>query len=459
MAFLAKREASGKSFYEVIWTDATKGFGKKGRRRASCRHGRHKDAFDALNLTENERAAYTNGAKSRHLRNQLLSGYKKLEKLKEQEAVRAGGYGQGPKRNTPLLQLLELYEQEVVEQVEVRRRRGGGRAGLAPRTLEAIQDWRKRFKKFLKAEGLLGITAGNVSAETLRRYRHHMASATDTKNKSQGYAPTTANKHMQKLKTFLNRFLDEDRDPYFQISERVIRKALKPFPKENKLPIRFQPGELQNFFTELVNWEASLSTVKRTRGGKAQEFQQRTSKAKLSHWFLVLLLTGCRRHEAAALRWEMVDLEHASITFRSKKTGERRLMLIDPRDTVSPLLLEILKTWKKRAEANVDSSPYVLPLSSKAGEPRPIWPEKAWQRFKAHCGLELAIRPKDMRSNWVCYMVALGRPISVTALWAGHSPRILEQHYLAYKSVESEADNLEQAMGIVGLVEAWLESG
>ena len=62
------------------------------------------------------------------------------------------------------------------------------------------------------------------------------------------------------------------------------------------------------------------------------------------------------------------------------------------------------------------------------------------------------VQAKSFRSNWVSYMVSLGVPIAVTAVWAGHKPAVLAKHYYDYAAQRNPGNTIEEAMGIRKLI-------
>lgn len=427
MAFIYKDTYKSKTRYRIGWQDATKGPKKKGRRWAGCSHGNHKDAFDAADWSPGERAAFANGATTKRLREQLVKAYQALEELKRTEAVQAGGAGKGSRYDTVLLDLIDGYLENMEKDTLVREQ-SGGRAGKSPGTLAAYKESATKLRHFLEGKGLQRITTGELEAEHLRDFRDHLvrSKAYRTKGKkivkvNRLLSTATVNRHLRQLKAMINHFLDDDdRRPYFHSSARSLAKALKQVTEDRGLPERFKPDQLQAFLAKALE-QGDLCF----------------------RWTAVLMLTGCRVHEAAGLKWKDVDLEDGSIIYRSKKTGrDRVLLLADPSAEVSPGLLALLKKWKSKRGKGL----WVLPANANDGSA--VFPKKPWEKLRK----VVDIKAKALRSNWASYMAALGRPPTTIALMAGHSPLVLEKHYLAFARARLNGTNLDEAMGIQGLL-------
>lgn len=219
-------------------------------------------------------------------------------------------------------------------------------------------------------------------------------------------------------------------------------------PIERKLPERFSPDELQALVRAAIELDrrGAVEVVRRKRGSETVErFQQHAIRTPLLPWVAVLMLTGCRVHEAEGLRWSDVNLDNGAVIFRSRKTGMERIMLLDdPLNRVSPALLAMLRRWRiDRPKALI-----VLPEDGDCGEA--VFPKHPWSALCHAAGVK--VRPKALRSNWVSYMAALGRRASDVALMAGHGVAVMERHYLSYAHARLAGGTLDDAMGVGALL-------
>jgi integrase len=297
----------------------------------------------------------------------------------------------------------------------------------------------------MRTTNRIGITTGELTKSHLDAYRTWLQKQKNPRTGRLITAPTV-NKHLRASKVFSNQYLeDDDPRPFFRISSTTIKKGLKPVAENRELPAQFSPDELQAFIKAAREHDAAGSVaVERLKNGKVERFDQKVDVAPVFPWAAALMLMGARLGEIAALRWDDIDLEDGIVTFRLvQKTGRSRVLrLASQVDPVSPGMLELLRGWR----ADRPRSEYVMPERSANGAP--LFPRAAWRRVAEAAGV--TITPKDLRSNWVSYMAAIGRPAASVALQAGHSLGTLEKHYLALAGERLKGNCLEEAMGVTG---------
>ena len=107
----------------------------------------------------------------------------------------------------------------------------------------------------------------------------------------------------------------------------------------------------------------------------------------------LLMLTGCRKNEILALRWEDVDLEAGDLTLADAKTGPRTVSL-------SPAAVKLL-AGLPRAPGN----PWVIPGHKAGTHMRTI--DDAWYALRARAGLD-DVRLHDLRHSFASRALALG---------------------------------------------------
>jgi len=224
---------------------------------------------------------------------------------------------------------------------------------------------------------------------------------------------------------------------------------------EPPAPNCYIPDTLRALLVTALEREAKGYVVKvtRLRGGKVQRFAQTASAAPalpMSRLVLLLALTGARRGEVLALRWDDVDLKRGRLTFRSFKTGAARVLPLAsaPEGYVAPRLLKLLKRWRLEA----GSSPWVLPHD---GDDPPAWPETAWRGLCR--AAEAEVRPQGLRQTWCATAASLGWPAAVAALVQGHGAAVAERWYrsLAVDRVAGAKD-FEQALGLAEVIDGML---
>lgn len=447
MAFITKAKRGGKPRWRLIWKDATRGAGRVSRRWADCVGGDHREAMIAAGLPPDERAALALGATNATLRAKLVRCYEALERERARDAARAGGPGRGTRCGTPLLDKLDEVLEGIQADVAARAARGG-RAGKSPATLATYREAVTKLRDYLRQTGLERVTTGEVSRDLLRGFRDHLSRATSP-SMGMPLAPGTVNRHTGSLRALIGRFQDDDDPrPFFRMSGESIRRSLAKVDDARKLPECFSSDELGAFLEAawaMDHREAVKVVRRKPRSDRVESFDQSVSVTPLFRLVAILMLTGCRRHEALGLRWRDVDLDQGTIVIRSRKTGhERMLPLEDDRHPVSPGLLALLRCWRlQEPEAT-----FVLPANGRGGVP--TFPKKPWAELRTASGID--IKPKALRSNWVTYMIGLGRPSSIAAVWAGHSPAVLEKCYLGFSRLHKGGRDLDEAMGLTSAI-------
>jgi integrase len=134
----------------------------------------------------------------------------------------------------------------------------------------------------------------------------------------------------------------------------------------------------------------------------------------ISTYLQGLLLTGARRGELAALRWEDVDFQWGSLTIRDKVEGERTVPL-------TPYLASLLSGLPRRNEW-VFSSPTAA--DGKLGEPRPSHNKALGVAGLPHVSIHGLRRSFGTLCEWV------EMPAGISAQIMGHKPSALaEKHY------------------------------
>ncbi len=162
--------------------------------------------------------------------------------------------------------------------------------------------------------------------------------------------------------------------------------GVKRFPEEKR--DRFlHANELGAFFSALQS--------------EAEVFQ---------HFFLLLLLTGARRSNVQAMRWDAIDLALAlwRIPGEEAKAGV---------PIVVPLTAAALDVLHARQNANGHSE-WVFPSKGKTGHI--VEPKAAWKRIVQRAGL-VDVRPHDLRRSLGSWMAIGGASLPVVGGMLGHS--------------------------------------
>ena len=120
----------------------------------------------------------------------------------------------------------------------------------------------------------------------------------------------------------------------------------------------------------------------------------------------LLMLTGCRRNEIVALRWDEVNLERKELRLRQTKTGPRTVPL-------SPAAVRVL-TQRPRTPGN----PWVIPGGKKGEYFKCI--QDPWCRVRERANLE-DVRLHDLRHSFASRALVLGESLPMIGKLLGHA--------------------------------------
>ncbi len=135
----------------------------------------------------------------------------------------------------------------------------------------------------------------------------------------------------------------------------------------------------------------------------------------LSHHLVVALrllaLTGLRRGDVLALRWEHVDWRHSIAKLPTGKTGGRDVPL-------TPQALAFLRAEQRRDGKAVHATGFVV-AGAEGGAVHPENVGRAWRRVRMAAGLA-GVRLHDLRHSWASDAVSAGVPLYVVGAALGH---------------------------------------
>lgn len=134
------------------------------------------------------------------------------------------------------------------------------------------------------------------------------------------------------------------------------------------------------------------------------------SNPDMRDFFLLCLLTGARRGNVQAMRWDAVSLSGATWTIPSSEHKTRRPQCI-PLSTPALTILQARYALYGRC-------PWVFPSSSASGHLEE--PKAAWKRIIDRAGLS-GIRIHDLRHTAASWMVNRGIPLAVIGKALGHT--------------------------------------
>lgn len=156
-----------------------------------------------------------------------------------------------------------------------------------------------------------------------------------------------------------------------------------------------------------------------------------TDRARQADIIRLLLLTGCRRGEILALRWNEVDGD--TIALGDAKTGPRKVYL------------------NARARRIIDRQPRgesVFVFPSVRNPARPHYPHlRLWDRVRKDARIE-DVRLHDLRHTMASHAVMNGVPVPVVSRLLGHSNvrTTLRYAHLSDRDIEAAAERVGAAM-------------
>lgn len=161
------------------------------------------------------------------------------------------------------------------------------------------------------------------------------------------------------------------------------------------------------------------------------------SADKQADWFgdylRLLLLTGSRKMEVAAMRWDQISLDKS--LWRRKQKGGR----------VSPTALSQAAIAILRRRQAASKSPWVFPSPRKGGHL--VSPGKLWYAAVADAGL-VNVRIHDLRHTHATLAHNEGVALSVVGGQLGHRHATTTERYV-HPSITHQIDGVEVVAGII----------
>ena len=147
----------------------------------------------------------------------------------------------------------------------------------------------------------------------------------------------------------------------------------------------------------------------------------------------LLMLTGCRKNEILALRWQDVDLAAGELTLGDAKTGPRTVPL-------APSAVRLLAGL-----ALEPGNPWVIPGNKRGTHMRDI--DGAWQTMRTRAKLD-DVRIHDLRHSYASRALALGESLPMIGKLLGHSQIETTARYahLARDSVHEAAQQIAESI-------------
>jgi len=158
----------------------------------------------------------------------------------------------------------------------------------------------------------------------------------------------------------------------------------------------------------------------------------------------LLLLTGCRKNEILALKWEEIDFDRRLILFHDSKTGYKAIPL-------SSAVVDILERVPRIA-----GNPYVLP--GRGGKGHLVGLNHIWLRIRARAEIP-DVRIHDLRHSFASRGAGDGLGLPILGKLLGHrSPATTARYaHLADDPLRLAAEEI--ASGIQSALDADRDSG
>ena len=125
-------------------------------------------------------------------------------------------------------------------------------------------------------------------------------------------------------------------------------------------------------------------------------------------YILLGLLTGARRSNVLAMRWEEINFDRTTWTIPVTKTGESHTL---------PLVSAAIDILKTRQENNTNNSPLVFPGAGASGHL--VETKKPWKRILNKAGIK-NLRIHDLRRSLGSWQAATGANLSVIGKTLAH---------------------------------------
>ncbi|MDE0280337.1 MAG: tyrosine-type recombinase/integrase [Gammaproteobacteria bacterium] len=148
----------------------------------------------------------------------------------------------------------------------------------------------------------------------------------------------------------------------------------------------------------------------------------------------LLLLTGCRRNEVLALRWDDIDRSSGEVRIREGKTGPRSVPL-------TPAVERVLESIPRE-----EGSPWVIAGKYPKSHLKEL--NRAWLGIRKQAKLE-DVRLHDLRHSWASRGLALGEGLSVIGKLLGHSNITTTARY-AHLMRDAEKASAAKVGGSIG---------
>lgn len=270
-------------------------------------------------------------------------------------------------------------------------------------------------------------------------------------------SPFTANRELASIRAALNFWRARGELPLGR-DEILDALALVELPRDE--PDYLAPAAIRKLLAAALRHDAARYYATRAEHAGEAPAGSTPKHVPIAPAVLLVLLTGMRRGEALALRWEHVDLD--ALDHQGRAVGEIRLTAAMTKTKrgrtigleVSPALRRLLATLRLRhgGEGYVlgGAMPYTPEIFRASAERivsmygAPVW---TWQLLRSTAATFLTNAPGVFGSA----------SVFLSARQLGHSVAVAERHYLnTIRGIPREARTLEDAMQCEKKVDAVL---
>ena len=136
----------------------------------------------------------------------------------------------------------------------------------------------------------------------------------------------------------------------------------------------------------------------------------------LQHFFFLLLLTGARRRNVQAMRWDEIDFATAAWRIPETKSGLPVVV------TLTAAALDVLHARKEAG----NGGPWVFPSHGKSGHLEE--PKSAWKRIVKRARL-VNVRPHDLRRTLGSWQAMTGASLPIIGKSLGHKRSVTTEIY------------------------------
>lgn len=247
------------------------------------------------------------------------------------EIVRAGGDPAGDrKRKRAAAAALKAAGGPATLADEVRGYLDNARSRLRPKTLETYGTAADKFVRWVDAEGIkLPTDLTRAHLVEFAAYLAELPCHTPAAKRGRGAkaatgrrrSPQSVNRELRTIKTILNGLRKAGKVP--QLDRDALTDCLAALRVDREAPKYLSPKQIERLLAACERHDAETFTETREEHAGRGEVGTTARYQPIRPLVLFLLLTGCRRGEALALRWADVELD--ATDHHDNAVGELRL--------------------------------------------------------------------------------------------------------------------------------------